>query len=245
MVHNEPVFFPIWLRYYSRFFEAGDIYVLDNETTDGSTDRDGFVCIPVEHATVDHRWMVQTIQDLQHELLDRYDLVIVGDVDEMIAPVPELGSLANYLDIFDAEYVNCLGYELLHMKEQEPAIDLTRPILDQRRFWFFNQVYSKAAVATVPMRWKPGFHGRADHHTSFDPDLRLIHIHRMDYDICLDRHLTRRRKAWATEDHDQKWAVHNQIVEAAEFEDWFYNDTGFEGFTPQVEELRPNWRGTF
>ena len=33
--------------YYSRFFAPEDIYVLDNDTSDGSTDRDGFVRIPV------------------------------------------------------------------------------------------------------------------------------------------------------------------------------------------------------
>ena len=41
MVHNESVFLPIWLRYYSRFFAPEDIYVLDNDSTDGSTDRGG------------------------------------------------------------------------------------------------------------------------------------------------------------------------------------------------------------
>ena len=39
--------------------------------------------------------------------------------------------------------------------------------------------------------------------------------------------------------------MHNQIVEAAEFEDWFYNDSGFKGFPPQPEEMRPNWWGLF
>lgn len=47
IVHNEPVFLPIWLRYYARFFGAEDLYVLDNDTTGGSTDGDGFVRIPV------------------------------------------------------------------------------------------------------------------------------------------------------------------------------------------------------
>jgi len=61
IVHNEAVFFPIWLRYYSRFFAPDDIYVLDHETTDGSTDGDGFVRIPVEHECVDMRWLRDTI----------------------------------------------------------------------------------------------------------------------------------------------------------------------------------------
>ncbi|MDP9294702.1 MAG: glycosyltransferase family 2 protein, partial [Actinomycetota bacterium] len=98
MVHNEPVFLPIWLGYYSRFFRPQDIYVLDNESTDGSTERDGFVRIPVEHDTVDHVWMARTIEEHQHELVDRYDAVLVADVDEIVSPVPEWGTLADYID---------------------------------------------------------------------------------------------------------------------------------------------------
>jgi hypothetical protein len=245
IVHNEAVFFPIWLHYYSRFFDPDDIYVFDNETTDGSTDRDGFVRIPVEHDTVDHTWMVRTIQELQHELLRRYDVVVVTDVDEIVSPVPEIGTLGSYLDVFDDEYVTCLGYELLHMKDQEPPLDLERPILDQRRFWFWNQAYSKAAVATVPLEWNPGFHTRVDFQTRMDPDLRLIHLHRMDYNICKERHRVRRRKEWADEDKAKQWAVHNRIVEPAKFDDWFYNDSGFEGYPPRPEEIRTNWRGVF
>ena len=67
IVHNEPVFFPIWLRYYSRYFASEDIYVLDNGTTDGSTSGDGFVRIPVERDSVDHRWMATALADHQRE----------------------------------------------------------------------------------------------------------------------------------------------------------------------------------
>jgi Glycosyltransferase family 92 len=244
-VHNESVFFPIWLRYYSRFFGPEDIYVFDNETTDGSTDRAGFVRIPVEKDTVDHVWMVNTIQGHQHELMKRYDVVVVTDVDEIVAPVPELGTLDEYLDHFDDEWVNCLGYELLHMKDREAPLDLRKPILEQRRFWFWNAAYNKPAIATVPMEWPPGFHTRTDLHGKADPDLRLIHLHRMDYDLCMERHHIRRRKQWATEDRKRAWAVHNRIVEPAEFEDWFYNDSGFKDYPPMPEEMRPNWRGVF
>jgi hypothetical protein len=60
MVHNEPVFLPIWIRNYSRFFGVDDVYILGNDTTDRSTDRGGFVRIPVGHGSVDHTWMVRT-----------------------------------------------------------------------------------------------------------------------------------------------------------------------------------------
>ena len=245
MVHNEPVFLPIWLRYYSRWFRPDDIYVLDNETDDGSTDRPGFVRIPVDHDTVDHTWMVRTIERLQHELLDRYDLVLVTDVDEIVTPVPEWGTLGDYLDRFDEEWVNCLGYELLHVPESEPPLRLERPILDQRGHWFFNDGYNKAALATAPLTWKPGFHGRADQHFNLDPDLRLIHLHRMDHGICRERHRTRKRKAWAAEDAARGWAVHNQISEDAEFDRWFSEDSGFPLIPIRLERIPATWRGRF
>jgi hypothetical protein len=245
MVHNEAVFLPIWLRWYSQFFEPRDIYVLDNETTDGSTERDGFLRIPVEHGEVDHTWMVRTIEQLQHELLDRYDVVVVTDVDEIISPVPEWGTLDHYLDRFDEESVNCLGYELLHVPSSEPALDLNRPILEQRGHWFINDGYDKAAVASEPLSWAPGFHSRADGQFNLDPDLRLVHLHRMDYDICRERHLTRKRRDWADEDARKGWATHNRITEEQEFARWFSEDSCFDGVEIKLERIPPAWRGLF
>jgi hypothetical protein len=243
IVHNEAVLFPIWLRYYSQFFDPDDIYVLDNETSDGSTSGGGFVCIPVQQKQVDHLWMLRKIQDLQHELIERYGVVLVTDVDEIVSPVPEVGTLGEFLERFDDEYVNCLGYEVLHMRDREPPLDIERPILGQRRCWFANDAYDKPALATVPMEWTPGLHSRADLETRIDPDLRLIHLHRMDYDICLERHRIRRRKEWAGEDRKQAWAVHNRIVDPAQFETWFYGQNVFEGYPPKPEEIPPGWWG--
>lgn len=244
IVHNESVFLPLWLRYYSRFFAPDDIYVLDNESTDGSTERDGFVRIPVQCDRVDHAWMVRQLEALQRELLQRYDIVVVTDVDEIIAPVPEWGTLGEYLDGFSEEWVNCLGYEILHQKS-EPALLLERPVMEQRRWWFANDGYNKAAVATEPMSWRVGLHGRSDFHAKMDPDLRMIHLHRVDHDLCLERHRVRTRKPWAAEDEKGSLALHNQIVEAAEFERWFYEDSCFERIEINLEKIPATWRSVF
>ena len=245
IVHNEPVFLPIWLGYYSRFFGPEDIYVLDHESTDGSSRRPGFVRIGVEHEHVDHSWMVETIEGLQHELLDRYDMVLVTDVDEIVVPHPRAGTLGDYLDRFNEDWVNCLGYELLHMRDSEPPLALDRPILDQRGHWFYNDGYDKAALATVPMSWRPGFHGRTDFHFNLDPDLRLVHLHRMDYEICLARHRQRSRRDWAPLDARERWAIHNRVTEDAEFERWFYEDSCFPNLEIQPERISATWRGLF
>ncbi len=248
MVHNESVFLPIWLRYYSRWFAPDDIYVLDNDSRDGSTMGDGFVRIPVEHETVDHTWMVRTIEEIQRELLDRYNVVLVTDVDEIVALAPGRGTLGGYLDWFDEEWVNCLGYELLHMRDREPPLRLDRPILEQRRYWYMNGGYDKPALATVPLRWTPGFHAREDLKMNPEPDLRLIHLHRMDYAICLDRHRTRRLKQWSETDSEQGWAEHNRVIDEDDFESWFYERSGFEfivGYEIRPEEIPAPWRGLF
>lgn len=247
MVHDEAVFLPIWLRYYSRYFAPGDIYVLDNDSTDGSTSGDGFVRIPVAHDRVDHTWMVRTMEAQQHELLKRYDVVLTTDVDEIVAPRPEWGTLDEYLDRFDEEFVNCVGYEVLHVKGIEPPLDPDRPILGQRRYWFANDAYDKPALATVRMRWQPGFHAREDREVVLDPDLFLIHLHRMDYAICMERHHRRRARAWNRDDLDAGWATHNRIVDELEFERWFYSEGDFDFSDKQIElePIPPAWRDLF
>jgi hypothetical protein len=245
MVHNEPVFLPLWLGYYSRWFAPEDIYVLDNDTTDGSTTRDGFVRIPVAHDRVDEEWRVKTVERLQHELIDRYEIVVVTDVDEIIAPLPRHGSLGDYLDRFDEEWVNCLGYELLHCKDREPRLDPSRPILSQRHHWFPNGGYDKAAVTMAAVEWRTGFHVRADFQYRPDPDLRLIHLHRMDYEICLARHQLRSLRAYSQRDRDEQRSLHNLITEPEAFERWFYEDSCFDGVEIKLEEIAPAWRHVF
>jgi len=246
IVHNEPVFLPIWLGYYSRFFDPDDIYVLDHDTTDGSTVRDGFVRIPVSHESIDHTWMVRTIEQHQRELLEDYDVVLVTDVDEIVAPRPECGTLADYLDaLLDEEFVTCFGYELIHMVDREGPFDPSRAVLDQRGYWFHNGMYSKPAVTMEPSRWLPGFHAREDGRMELDPDLCLIHLHRMDYEICLARHRYRSGRRWNERDLSENWARQNLIVDEAEFARWFYGDNTLDDREIMVQPIPAPWRGLF
>jgi hypothetical protein len=245
MVHNESVFLPIWLRYYSRFFAPEDIHVLDNDSTDGSTEGGGFVRVPVSHDRVDWTWIVRTVEAYQHDLLESYDAVLVTDVDEIVAPDPKWGTLDAYIDRFDEPSISCLGYELLHMRNMEPAFRPDRPVLEQRGYWYPNDDYDKPALATEPMSWTPGFHRRADEQFRFDPDLRLIHLHRMDYDICLARHRRLRARAWSSEDIASGRASHNLVTEDEAFERWFYEESSDKHLGIALERIPPSWRALF
>jgi hypothetical protein len=242
IVHDESTFFPIWLKYYSRFFAPDDIYVLDHETTDESTDRDGFVRIPVTHECVDMRWLRDTIQAKQHELTERYDVVLITDVDEIVAPDPDLGTLGEYIDTFDKPFVNCNGREILHQKDLEGPYDPTRPVLQQRHNWFWNFAYSKPVLAREPMDWHLGFHARMDGQADFDESLFLIHLHRMDYDLCLARHRLREQMAWSERDLAKDRAYQNRITEEEEFEKWFSSDSCNSILDIKLEQIPERWQ---
>jgi Glycosyl transferase family 2 len=244
MAQNEAFFLPIWWHYYSRFFATDDIYILDHETTDGSTSGGGFVRVPVSHPVLDMGWMRDRMQEQQHALKRRYDVVLCTDADEIVAPDPAIGTLGDYIDRFEDDFVNCRGYELIHLKDREPPFDPSRSVLEQRSHWFHNPAYSKPLLARVPMAWHGGFHQRTDGQVNEDPQLYLIHLHRVDFATCLHRHRQRVSRPWNQRDLDEGWGYQNRIVEDAQFEGWFYNDS-CSGVPITIERVPDHWRGLF
>lgn len=242
MAHNEKVFLPIWWRYYSQFFHPEDIYILDHETSDGSTSGPGFVRVPLSYPVVDWGWHRDMLQAQQHHLIEHYNVVLCTDVDEFVSPDPRTGNLRDYIDEFSGDFVNCRGYELLHLKDSEPAIDLSRPILEQRSYWYFNPAYSKPLLARVPMQWHGGLHSRVDGQCRDDLNLYLIHLHRMDYDVCAERHRQRVSRPWNQRDWDEGWGYQNRITEPEAFDRWFYNDS-CSGVPIVIEKIPEFWRG--
>jgi hypothetical protein len=229
MVRDEAIFLPIFLAYYSQFFAPEDIYVIDHSSTDGSTDRPGFQRILVDHPYHDNLWMTGVIEDVQHDLIDRYDVVVHADSDEIIVPDPNWGTLDDYLCRFDEEWVSCVGREVLHQLDSEPPIDLSRPVLHQRGTWYINPLYDKPLIAKVPMRWGPGRHRPADGPMNRDPDLYLVHLHRMDIGLCRERKKRYAILPSSQGDRDAGFGYHAELGEE-EFESWFHHDAGLPGF---------------
>jgi hypothetical protein len=84
-----------------------------------------------------------------------------------------------------------------------------------------------------------------DEHFRGEPDLRLVHLHRVDYDLCVARHQRWSDRDWSNRDLNEERGHQNRITGGEEFDRWFFNGTGFADFPLRVEEIPAEWRGAF
>ncbi len=236
---------PLWLRYYGRFFDADDLFVLAHDTSDGSTNGLAGSCnvVPVHRqAAFDHRWLRTVVEDFQQFLLRSYDTVLFAEVDEFVVADPaRYAGLDAYIDALDAPAARCTGFNVVH-QEDEPALRFDEPLLAQRRCWHASLAYSKRLIARTPLQWSQGFHHeyRAPDAPP-DPELLLVHLHRVDYDWCLQRHQRSAARDWSEADRVGGAGAQNRIAEAAAFEQWFRRgpdlDAPAELIPPHIKDV--------
>ena len=240
IAQNESRFLPLWLRHYGRHFEPSDIYVLDHDSTDGSTAALGDSChvVPVHCDRIfDQMWLTGTVENFQSFLLRSYAAVLYAEVDEFVVPdasrYPDLGA---YIDQLREPAATCTGYNVVHHPDEgEPPLRFDEPVLRQRRYWYPSRKYSKRLLGRVPLSWNVGFHEEFNAPTTRpDPDLYLIHLHRVDYDYCLARHRRAASGNWNQEDLQFNLTWHQRVVEPDEFRTWFYEGEDLDGAAPEV-----------
>ena len=190
LAHNEGEFLPIWLHYYSRFFAPEDIYILNHDSTDGSTiaakQLHGVNVVAVHHPSVhDNRFMLAAITQMQHQLMGKYEAVVYSDSDELVMTDPlKYADLGEYLSKYRGDYSRCASRSVMQ-QQNEPEIDLSAPILAQRSTWFEEIGYDKVLVSRKSLRWSMGLHSLIDESGAEfwppqDDGLILLHLARID-----------------------------------------------------------------
>jgi hypothetical protein len=230
IVQNESFFLPRWLDYYGRHFDAADLFVLDHQTTDGSTTGlEGRCQVIRVHRSMsfDHYWLKRTVERFQAFLLTSYETVLFAEADEFILPHPErYRGLADYIRRMPGPLARCTGFEVVH-DPSEPALRPAEPLLRQRTHWHPSALYSKTLLARHPLTWVVGFHEVVDPPMPAlapDPDLVLAHLHRVDFDRCLARHEAAARRRWSAADVEKGLGFQSRIVEPSAFAQWFHHD---------------------
>ncbi len=245
IVQNEPVFLPLWLKYYGRYFHRTDLYVLDHDSDDGSTAGVEARCNLLRvhrDKSFDHTWLNGTVSAFQAFLLRSYERVLFAEADEFIVADPaRYGGLDDYVERCRERVARCTGFEVVHYPDEEPPLRFGQAILAQRTYWHRSREYCKPLLAAVPMSWSNGFHeapGFPD--LQPDPELFLVHLHRVDYGTCVARHRATAARNWAEDDIRAEHGVQNRLVEGdAGFRKWFFHgrDNGARALIP--ERLKP------
>ncbi len=179
---NEKVFLPRWVRYYGDQLGAEHLYVVDDNSDDGSTD--DLPCdvlrIPEVRAGKFNSTRLSFVSHLSRALLELYDAVLFCDTDEFVVPDPaHYSGLRDYVarKSEDPEVlaIGAWGLNVLHVGACEPPLHPDRPLLGQRRIAKMLPIMCKPSIKWTGASWAAGTHGvKAPY--EIDPDLWMFHF---------------------------------------------------------------------
>ncbi len=220
IVRNEKFFLPIWLAYYRKHFSDNDIYILDHESSDGSTNGIKNVITIRNKLTQDNKWLIDVTCDFQKHLLKSYENVLFVNVDEFVVAK---NTLREFIRNNDHIFVKCVGFEVIQMLNEKPYDESTE-IFKQRKFWYRNTVYDKPLLCKSPIEWTGGWHNCKNVNAEQNNDLYLAHMHRVDYTSCMARHnKTASEQIFLPDLENKKWGWHHTVSENSDFSKWFYS----------------------
>lgn len=167
IVGNGGEMFKIWYRYYRQFFEPWDIYVLDFNSTDGSTD--GLSCNVEAYPKMELNVKSiprgnRVLNEFKSKLLQKYKYIVYADYDEILY---HADGLDNFIDGIDQKYYNPLGFEIVQKRNpynldavnsEEAPFDYSKTVMSQRAYWYRNISFDKPLITRMDFTWAQGNH---------------------------------------------------------------------------------------
>lgn len=163
IVGNGGELFKLWYHYYQQFFEAQDIYVLDFNSQDGSTDDLQCNVLSFPDKVVSKAQIPfnnNFLNKFKGELLDEYETIVYADYDEILYYENGLDTLVENLK---DNYLNPFGFEIVerrgpHGEKIDEPFDYSKKVLQQRRHWYRNNSFDKPLITKINFRWAQGNH---------------------------------------------------------------------------------------
>lgn len=198
MVRDEPVFLPLWIAHYARIAPRDHLFVIFDgldqpipEIAHG-TQVLRVPQIPIVAGFEEGRWRMLT--SFANALLERFDVVVLNDVDELIVLDPDAGGdLAGAIaEAQEIGVISPFAVETIHRTDLEPApLDPTAPILRQRRHARINAAYAKPCITARNLRWSLGGHTADFPKLHLSRKLYLFHLRALDRDMMQARQAKR------------------------------------------------------
>lgn len=247
ITHNEFDFFPIWIRYFSRYFEGQDIYVLDHDSIDGSVSRSAkeyaFNWTKVHHqGAYNNQFITQTMIEAQRDLLAKYELVLCCDADELILADPDKWSgLDEYLDHYRG-IVSTIENRSVQQMPDEDFLSNKGPLLSKRSVWFKEPHYEKTVLTRIPLIWNSGYDAVDERGVPFKvpfaDDLILVHMARIDWEFCQTKHNNLFGGLW---DNEPGVAVHHELI-GEELKKWFISEIEHNKYEQHFEFIPERYK---
>lgn len=193
MVRDDDYFLKLWVDYYSQFIPRSQLFILvDGEDSTLPDGIDGCQVIVFPKSTMEKGWDQKRWNFLSHfssSLVTRFDVVLGGDVDELIVLDPEAGEdpIQYVLEQTNQPVISPFAIEIIHRLDLEEPLDTSKPILRQRRFGRINASYCKPCIHRIPIKWSLGQHYSDHSELALSDRLFLIHLRYVDQDMLMAR----------------------------------------------------------
>lgn len=197
-VHNESVFLRPLIRHYEP--EADAVFVLDNESDDGSTEglsKDHPKVVVSSHPTggeFSTQWKTDALHGKKAECAGKYDYVLIVDADEFV--VPKQGTIRDTIERTERQDLYSTdGWNIFQYPWDAPY-DPARPILSQRKCGLPNAWYSKPIIVRPEFdaQYSYGCHYILNHQDPKLKDPALAHFWLFHLKFFDDRHYLERLK---------------------------------------------------
>ena len=238
---NQSTFLPIWLDYYSKIVSMQDIYILDDGSTDGSTDNLDCNVIKIDHPFAqDHVHITDMVNNMQSKMLQKYQYIMYAQTDGIVKHL-QYENLLDYIKhLKDKQLGNirCRGVQIWHNRQKQKDYNPKESILSQRNYWFSNDAYSVPCISNYKLNYTMCFH-QADNMCNYiQQNLLFIHLHRFDYNLHMSRKLS--FNSLIRVNQSPQWGWQNKLSTQKQIHDYFvmpYNCNKIESIPENIKNM--------
>ena len=183
--------FGLWLNYYKKNLPNAEITILFNKVTDFNVQEylkkneyNGINTIDIKSMIPFGEYIPNNkiFNNYQKHFLKTSDIVIYVDHDEFIVH----SDLEAVLNTPFEMYLTTKGVEIVHNVDNEPKINFSTPIFQQRNYMSYSRWYDKPAIVNKEFPWNDGKHQNENTNKHFKDGLYLIHLGKICHDYYVN-----------------------------------------------------------